>query len=99
MMILRITKTGIIRNKAGEVSELALPLVITSDATSETATCTTRESLATFLHSHNGQARCFLPGEIERLISDYIPAKIARGPCVRTPRKRNRNHDWMIFAG
>lgn len=80
MMILRITMAGIFRNKGGEISELALPLVITSDATGETATCTTRENLATFLHSHNAQARCFLPGEIERLISDYMPAKASKGP-------------------
>jgi len=81
------------------VSELTLPLVITSDATGETATCTTRDDLAAFFHRHNAQAGCFLPSEIERLIADYMPGKASKGPCVRTPRRRNIHHEWMIFAG
>lgn len=98
MMILRITKTGIIRNKAGEVSELILPVVITSDATGETVECITRDDLADFLHSHNAQARCFLTGEIEQLLADYMPTR-GHQPRVRTQRKRNIHYDWMIFAG
>lgn len=98
MMILRITTAGIIRNKGGEISELALPLVITLDATGETATCTTRNDLATFLHRHNDKARCFLPGEIDQLLADYMPT-MGRQPRVRTQRRRNIHHEWMIFAG
>ncbi|MFN3723489.1 MAG: hypothetical protein ACK4VZ_10615 [Paracoccaceae bacterium] len=97
-MILRITRAGIIRNKAGEVSELILPVVITSDVTGTTATCTTRDDLAAFLHRHNCKARCFLTGEIEQLLADYMPT-MGRQPRVRTQRRRNIHYEWMIFAG
>lgn len=98
MMIVRVTTAGIVRNKGGEISELALPLVITSDATGETATCTTRDDLADCLHRHNAKARCFLPGEIDQLLADYMPTR-GRQPRMRPHRRRNLNHDWMIFAG
>ena len=95
-MILRITASGIIKNRDGEVSTLSLPLMMTSDALSETVECATRDDLAAFLHRHNAQARCFLPGEIDQLLADYLPGKPSKTSRVRTPRKRNRNCDWMI---
>lgn len=96
MMILRITTAGIIKNRDGEVSTLALPLMMTSNATGETATCTTRDDLAAFLHRHNCKARCFLTGEIEQLLADYMPTRATKASHVRTPRKRNLHCDWMI---
>lgn len=67
--------------------------------TGETVECATRDDLHAFLHRHNAQARCFLSGEIEQLLQDYMPAKATKASRVRTPRKRNPHHDWMIFSG